>query len=790
MRRKRKTIRLLGIAALAILSLSCKKSKDESSSSEELVSSNPESQIENTSYESASISLAQDHPTYFTTNESVRLTIACGEAVQYQVTTGVGVEEVSNWQDCSDTTLDVTLNDGQNEVRIWYLFEDGFIKQVFDAATMTFFKTDVLVIKDPNPHASDDFGADITVLGNDNFIVTDGKDDTGAADAGAFYLYNGRDGSLIKAFFGDNASDGFGGDLMIKAISDNTFVACNPNDDYAGESDAGSVYYINGDTGEIISIIAGDDDDDKVGDFCKVNVLPNGNFLITVSTEDTSTLADVGAVYLVNGETGVVIAKIQGDQANDRLGAVPTTVLPNGNFLVASKTDDVGGIVDAGAVRLHNGTSGAEIAVISGDVTGDAIGPHIIDSEGNFVVYVNLDDVSGTVDKGSVTIYDSATGAQLHRVEGGGASSELGVAVTLLGNGNLAVMSPNDDTDALTNNGTVKLYDKDLTFLGEVKGDSSSDGIGSKGIVELSNGNYVINSPGDLVPGPYSNGGSMILANGSTGAEIGRTNGNGDDERLGGSSNFLELSNGNYVIGNQEGEGAFASSGEVVYISGTTGNLIARVDGDSALEAMGRNSHGLFELNNGDFIIANHSDIISGKMDVGSIIRFSGTTGLELNRITSDGEEAVDLFSEHIIKLSNGYFATSTGKDDVGPITDAGSFRLYDQNLNEVSKLEGDSASDLLGNSDLIEIPNNRLLLRSTLESYDGKTFGGTIRIIDGTTGKVLRIVSGDSDNDYIGLHGDVEENIGPQSNYVLVGSAHYNVEGVNAGAVHLIPLQ
>ena len=106
----------------------------------------------------------------------------------------------------------------------------------------------------------------------------------------------------------------------------------------------------------------------------RVAILANGNIVVS-DPGDSSIASSSGAVHLYNPLTQTLIASIYGDTANDRLGSSSITVLANNNFVIASEVDDVGGIVNAGSVRLVNGATGAQIgSTIAGDTASDRLG--------------------------------------------------------------------------------------------------------------------------------------------------------------------------------------------------------------------------------------------------------------------------------------------------------------------------------------------------------------------------------------------------------------------------------
>ena len=85
--------------------------------------------------------------------------------------------------------------------------------------------------------------------------------------------------------------------------------------------------------------------------------LGNGN-IVVVDSNDSSIVANGGAVHLYSPLSSTPIASIYGDVAGDSLGSTSITALGNNNVVIASRLDDEGGVSDAGSVRLVDGSTG------------------------------------------------------------------------------------------------------------------------------------------------------------------------------------------------------------------------------------------------------------------------------------------------------------------------------------------------------------------------------------------------------------------------------------------------
>jgi len=152
-----------------------------------------------------------------------------------------------------------------------------------------------------------------------------------------------------------------------------------------------------------------------------------------------------------------------GDVTGDALGSSGITAMANNNFVITSPNDDEGGIVDAGSVRLVDGVTGLQIGVaLAGDVTSDQLGRSGITglANNNFVIASRYDDEGGIIDAGSVRLVDGASGGQIGSTIAGSATDDVqGAMVTESVTGNFYILSLSEaDNNAMVNSGLVRLF--------------------------------------------------------------------------------------------------------------------------------------------------------------------------------------------------------------------------------------------------------------------------------------------------------------------------------------------
>jgi hypothetical protein len=304
-----------------------------------------------------------------------------------------------------------------------------------------------LVGSDPNDQVGN---GGITPLSNGDYVVgsRNWNGQRGAATWGSGTT--GVSGTLSEAnsLVGSNPGDGVGDFFTITPLSNGSYVVSST----MWNGNRGAVTWGSGGTGvsgfvsEANSLV-GSNPNDRVGDY--IIALSNSNYLVRSPNWN----GNGGAVTWGSGTAGVsgVLSdanSLVGSNANDRVGLNGITLLTNGNYLVGAP----GWNGNRGAVTWGSGTAG-----VTGAVSG-----------ANSLVGSNADD-------------------------------QVGYDVTLLGNGNYLVRSPNwnGNRGAVTwGSGTAGVSGV-LSDANSLVGSNANEyvGSGSSGITVLSSGNYLVRSP-------------------------------------------------------------------------------------------------------------------------------------------------------------------------------------------------------------------------------------------------------------------------------------------------------
>jgi len=452
--------------------------------------------------------------------------------------------------------------------------------------------------------ASDIVGTKIVALGNGNYVVISTNwTNSGASRAGAVTWGSGTSGvtgavSSVNSLVGTKTDDmvGYGG---VRALTNDNYVVLSSNWANGEALRAGAVTWgsgTSGVTGAVSSAnsLVGTTTNDSVGS--NFTALTNGNYVVSSYNWNNGSATRAGAVTWGDGISGVRGAvssnnSLVGTTANDQVGNGGVTALTNGNYVVSSLFWNNSGATKAGAVTWGDGASGVKGAVSStnslvGTVTNDMVGSVTALANGNYVVSSAGWDNGGIVDAGAVTWGDGRHGitgavSSANSLVGTTAGDLVGNGgVTALTNGNYVVRSYNWNNGSATRAGAATWGNGEGGVTGAVSsanslvGSTIDDMIGGGGILQLTNGNYVVQSAG-WDKGSITNAGAVTWGDGTRGVtgEISSAN-----SLVGTSANDLigngvdVLTNGNYVVSSQTWDnGSTVDAGAVTWGDGSKG---------------------------------------------------------------------------------------------------------------------------------------------------------------------------------------------------------------------------
>ena len=506
--------------------------------------------------------------------------------------------------------------------------------------------------------------SDITALPNGNYVVSSEHDnEKGVVEAGSVRLVDGHSGVQIGSTLAGGTVFENMGSRSVTALENSYYVVVSLFDDVNGIDNVGSVRLIDGNTGiQIGSTIAGNTAGDTLGN-AGITVLGNGRYVIASAFDDVNGIINAGSVRLVDGLTGLQIGStLAGDAPFDHLASRGTTALANGNYVIASPLDSESGIANAGSVRLIDGSNGVQLgSAIVGDVENDQLGLTGITAlaSGQYVITSQDDDEFGIVNAGSVRLIDGSSGEQIGNALSGDADNDtLGSnGVTVLPNGHYVIVSSYDDENGVVNAGSVRLVNGStgMQVGGTLSGNVEGDLLGFSGITALPN-NYFVVASGYEDQNFIVDAGTVRLIDGSTGVQMGNAfAGDVENDRLGFNGVTL-LSNGNYVIASAEydDENGIVDAGTVRLVNGTTGLQIgSTLAGDVELDSLGYG--GITPLPTGDYVVASNREDVNGVVNAGTVRLVDGTTGLQLGSAIV-GSTTSDFLRVSVVSPDHGAF--------------------------------------------------------------------------------------------------------------------------------------
>ncbi|MEQ8854591.1 hypothetical protein [Gimesia sp.] len=704
-------------------------------------------------------------------------------------------------------------------------------------------------LHNPNPSDNSDFGDSVVTLSTGNIVVTDPNYD---GWRGAVYLFDGQTGDLISTLTGDTRHErvGIGG---ITALPNGNFVVSSPK--WSGGnmgSEVGAATLVNGVTGlnGVISTansLVGSSEDDGYGGG-RILVLENGNYVVTNPGWDYGEISNVGAVTFgdaTTGVTGVISAanSLIGASEHDRIGHhygndTGIKLLANGNYLVGSPFWDNGSSEDAGALTWGNGTTGT-VGIVSsanslvGSTTDDFVGDFTngdvnitLLANGNYVLTSPTWDNGTVTDAGAVTFGDGTTGvageiSSANSLVGTTAGDKVGAlyyltsSVTELANGNYVVSSPTWDNGTVVDAGAVTfgsgttgvsgVISATNSLVGVTKNDRlGRNGLNTNGVTPLSNGNYVVSSPG-WNNGSIAGAGAATFGDGTTGISGVIT---ADNSLVGTTKNDLvgyagvtALTNGNYVVSSPAWSDDFELAvGAVTFGNGTTGITGAISSANSLVGSGGADNvgrGGVVALPNGNYVaVSNYWSRKKGAVTFGN-----GTTGItgilsaenslvgtrDLSYVGMDG----------VTVLANGnYVVVSTEwanaeNYDLGAVTWGSGTAGVQGVVSAANSLVGTKRGDHIGSDGVVALTNGNYVVSSSGWDNGAIIDAGAVTFGNGTTGSSGQVSStnslvGSTTDDQLGYHYYSGHSVTAlaNGNYVVVSTEWDHGSIVDAGAV------
>ncbi|MDQ3799980.1 MAG: FG-GAP-like repeat-containing protein [Acidobacteriota bacterium] len=684
------------------------------------------------------------------------------------------------------------------------------------------------------PVGSVAFGASVTLLPNGNFVVTDPQFNPGGANtenAGAVYLFSPT-GVQISRIAGATGNS-FVGSGGITVLSNGDFVISSPRWTRPASlpqnnAIVGAVTKCSGVTGcsgqvSDANSLTGNINGDNISNTGNANqsgvtALPNGNYVVRSPfwgmAGFPNNTPNIGSVTFCNAATNSCAGQnvtasnsLVGTVGGDFVGTGGVTVLSSGNYVVSSPSWKKSSFA-AGAVTVCSGTNGCVGAVstansLTGSNYSELGGGDSIGNSGVFALPNNMYLVASsnwikpsplTGGVGAVTLCDATTNnctgqivSGANSLTGSTANDNVGTIVKILPSGDYLLNTPfwhnpsgGDGAVTLCRAATNNCAGQVVSTSNSLTGNNV--GFGINGIILLTNGNYVVSSPGWYPNTSIQSAGAATFCNATSNScagqvisaansLVGSQFGDGvSGGAAGGVSGITPLTNGNYVVlspfWNNGTDINGVDVGAATLCSGTSGctGLVLATNsliGAAAVDNVGVN--GATALSNGNYVVnSSNWTAQSTQSGFGAATLCNGTANNCAGQFVSaanslTGSKITDRVGLNgSLALTNGNYVVissqwdiSTSVTDVGATTfcNAATNHCAGQQVSAVNSLIGSTTEDLVGvltnpsgdsltyNTNAVALPNGNYIIRSSKWNNGTIIDAGAVTISNGTTG-------------------------------------------------------
>jgi outer membrane protein assembly factor BamB len=322
---------------------------------------------------------------------------------------------------------------------------DAGIVYLFDGSTGQLLRT----IRNPQPAAGDHFGWSIAVVG-ENILVGAYADDGGV---GAAHLFDGATGRLLRTFRNPTPHEGDLFGRTVAGLVDKVIVGACADDD-----NAGAVYVFDPMAEAPLKL---DNPRPNPGDrFGLALATLDRNILVGAYGEDA--IGDnAGAVYLFDGDSGRLLRTFENPEPESS-GEMGITIAVLGKNILIGAGRYEKQRRDVGIAYLLEGSTGRLLRTFRNPTpeSGDFFGIPVAAAGQNVLISAPGDHANGNKG-GAVYVIEAATGKLLLTIENPTPEAEdhFGVPVTAAGQ-NVLVGAPSDDESA-KDAGTVYLFENE-----------------------------------------------------------------------------------------------------------------------------------------------------------------------------------------------------------------------------------------------------------------------------------------------------------------------------------------
>ncbi|AGH96985.1 outer membrane protein assembly factor BamB family protein [Micavibrio aeruginosavorus] len=551
----------------------------------------------------------------------------------------------------------------------------------------------VATLNNPNPGANDNFGRAVAIHGTVAVVGAYGDTSGGVTNAGAAYVFNAQTGALISTLENPDPedSDNFG---MAVAINGNIAVVGARWANINGLDNAGIAYVFNATTGDLLDTIYNPAPaaSDTFGSQVQVS---DGVIFVSARGDLSGGVENAGAVYVYNKkrpkfQSATDRTKIDNPlpEANDRFGV--SVGMSGALAVVGSYQDNVGGFDNAGSAHVYNVRSGQPVAVLNNPTpaASDIFGWEVA-LDGNIaVVGSNQKDVGGVVDTGQAYIFNATAGALLFTLDNPAPQTTdvFGINVRIDGN-YVAVAATLDNPGGVNDAGSVYVFNASTGALVSTipnPAPAATDRFG--GGLDISGNLVAVGAYWDD-PGGVADAGTAYVFNATTGALVSTLN--NPAPASGDEFGYEVRVDGDLVaVGAWHDDPDGVSDAGTVYVfNATTGALVATLSNPDPLAS---DHFGARLSIEGHLVfVAAHARDVGGIIDAGIVYVFDAMTGALLDTIDNPAPETGDSFGRGISADGGSVLIGALGHG-VGGVAGAGTVYLFSPSCTNPDGVVGD----------------------------------------------------------------------------------------------------
>jgi hypothetical protein len=253
----------------------------------------------------------------------------------------------------------------------------------------------------PTPAADDWFGSAVAVVGTDQVLIAANKDDTGALNAGAAYLFS-TNGVLLTTLTNPTpAADDYFGWTVAAVGPDRVLIGASSDD--TGAANAGAAYLFST-NGTLVATF--NNPTPAAGDNFGYSLAAVGTDRVLIGAEcDNTGISYAGAAYLFSTNGMLLTTFTNPTPAAGDVFGYSVAAVGTDRVLIGAPYDDTG-ISDAGAAYLFS-TNGALLTTFTNPApaSSDHFGSPVVAVGTDLVLIAALQDDMGAMDAGAAYLF-------------------------------------------------------------------------------------------------------------------------------------------------------------------------------------------------------------------------------------------------------------------------------------------------------------------------------------------------------------------------------------------------